>query len=172
MIPAIAIKAALSKAASAIGLKGFLAIGAAIALGICWWGWSRAADQRDEARETIAELVAASKAAQRLAESQKATVEQRYRELAERASNDHENANLRASDAADRYIASNRVQCPSDRRAASPAIAAAEDHGASVFADVPADPFVAVSESDVRACSAAAAYAVSAFEWASGLEKD
>jgi len=162
----------LATIASKIGLRGFLAIGAAIALGICWWGWSRAADQRDEARETIAELVAASKAAQKLAESQKAAVEARYRELAERASNDHENANLRASDATDRFIAANRVQCPSDRRAASPAITAAEDHGASVFADLPADPVVAVSESDVRACSAAAAYAVSAHEWAVGLEKD
>jgi len=157
--------------ASKIGLRGFLAIGTAIALGICWWGWSRAADQRDEARETIAELVAASKAAQKLAESQKAAVEARYRELAERASNDHENANLRASDATDRFIAANRVQCPADRRAASPAITAAEDHGASVPADVPTDTFVVVSESDVRACSAAAAYAVSAFEWAVGLER-
>jgi len=156
--------------ASKIGIRGFIAIGAAIALGICWWGWSRAADQRDEARETIAELVAASKAAQKLAESQKAAVEARYRELAERASNDHENANLRASDATDRFIAANRVQCPADRRAASPAITAAEYHGASVPVDVSADTFVSVSESDVRACSAAAAYAVSAYEWAAGLE--
>lgn len=161
----------LTSLATKIGLRRFLAIGAAIALGICWWGWSRAADQRDRARETIAELVAASKAAQRLAESQKAAVEQRYRELSERASNDHENANLRASDAADRYIASRRVQCPSDRRTASPTIATAEDHGASVFADVPETSQLVISEPDLYLLTGAAAYAVSCRNWAVGLER-
>lgn len=53
VIPFLAIKGALSKAASAIGLRGFIAIGAAIALALCWWGWSRAADQRDEARASL-----------------------------------------------------------------------------------------------------------------------
>jgi hypothetical protein len=43
----------LGKLASAIGIKGFIVIGMALALAVCWWGWTRAADARDEAEADL-----------------------------------------------------------------------------------------------------------------------
>jgi len=44
---------AAGKIAAAIGIKGFVAIGMALALAVCWWGWTRAAGARDEARTAL-----------------------------------------------------------------------------------------------------------------------
>jgi hypothetical protein len=95
--------------------------------------------------------------------------EQNYRNLAQEADHHAEQARSDALAAADRYITDHRFVCPRnqsgiDRAAASPA---SVDPG--VPASVPADSFVAVSDADVRACSAATAYAVAAHDWAAGL---
>jgi hypothetical protein len=39
--------------AAAIGVRGFIAIALAIALAVCWWGWSSAAEKRDELAATV-----------------------------------------------------------------------------------------------------------------------
>lgn len=41
---------ALGKLASIVGIRGGMAIALALALAVCWWGWSNAADKRDELR--------------------------------------------------------------------------------------------------------------------------
>lgn len=65
-----------------------------------------------------------------------------------------------ARDDTDRYIAAHSVR--QERVCTSPATPAPS---AGVSQELPADTFVAVSDSDVRACSEAVIYAVSAHNW-------
>lgn len=44
----------LGKAASAIGIKGFAALGAMLMAGVFWIGWTSAANDRDKARSELA----------------------------------------------------------------------------------------------------------------------
>ncbi|MCR4297244.1 MAG: hypothetical protein NUV75_00615 [Gallionella sp.] len=44
----------LGKAAAAIGIKGFAALGALIMAGVFWIGWTSAANDRDKARSELA----------------------------------------------------------------------------------------------------------------------
>jgi hypothetical protein len=93
-----------------------------------------------------------------------------YTEVAEKIDVEHDHAQDEARSAADRYIADNRLRCPADRGASGRTAPAAPGNGAGVPQSVPAPALVAVSDADVRACTAAATYALKAHEWATALE--
>lgn len=155
----------MSAALNFLGIRGLIALGLAVALAAVMWRADRISGQRDAAMQTIAEMKAASIASQRLAERQKAEYEARYRELAERASYGYEKGKTDAMDAAERYIAAHRVQCPNGS-APGGTSPAADDSAAGIPAGVPGPGFVVVSDTDLRACTAATVYAVKAREWA------
>jgi hypothetical protein len=73
-----------------------------------------------------------------------------------------------AHSAADRYIATHRVQPAPAGNRASPTIAAASGGSAIVPAIVPTDT-VLVSSGDVQQCTDAATYALNAHRWAESL---
>lgn len=162
MIPGI------STLASSIGIKGGAIIALCIALAVCWFGWDRAALQRDVARAQVKELIAASEEAGRLAERQKAEIEARYRNLAERT----DNATIeRLEDElgnAERFIAANRV-CPSDRGSPSRPAPAAGDNGPGNTdgpGEAPELDGVIVPADDVRICTINTTRLEAAREWA------
>lgn len=96
--------------------------------------------------------------------------EQQYRNLAQEADHDAEQAHSDALAAADRYIASHRFVCPRDQGGVDRPAANPGGGNPGVPASLPADSLVAISDADVRACSAATAYAVEAHNWAVGIE--
>ena len=95
--------------------------------------------------------------------------EAKYRTKANEADQSYRADLADARAAADRYIAAHRVRNQALARDASGALASAPDRGPGVPASLPADAFVAVSDSDVQACTEAVTYAVGAHEWALGL---
>ena len=128
---------------------------------------------RDErADREMSEMLASVEAGQeraRAAQQAALDAEQaRYDELAERTDREYQIAQVEAMSAADRYITANRVRPPSGS-VASPASAAPQGDGAGLPENLPADPFVAVSDADVRTCTVATTYAVEAFLWANRL---
>lgn len=152
-----------------LGVKGLTCIALGLALAVAMWRADAISGQRDRARQQVAQMEATSKASQMLAERQKAQTEARYRELAERASDDHEKAKERALAAAGDLIARNRLHEAGGNSTGS-APAASEGSNPGTGAGVPADSLVAVSEPDVQACSLATAYALTLREWALSLE--
>ena len=95
--------------------------------------------------------------------------EARYRSKANDADREHQTRLVDARSATDAYLGRMRTKaasCP-----ASGAVASAEGGGAGVPANVPADSFVAISDSDVQACAAATIYAIEAHNWAMTLAK-
>ena len=143
------------------------------AIVIVWLAYRAGYNARDErADREMSEMLASVEAGQeraRAAQQAAMDAEQaRYDELAERTDANAEIAQVAAMDAANRYIERNRVR-PSDRSVASDTSAAPQGDGSGVPAPVPADPFVAVTDADVRACTIATTYAVEAFLWANRL---
>lgn len=137
-----------------------------------WSGKHRALDQRDAARELLADEKAGREAdgaewdrSVAAAKAATAAAVAKSKEIASHAQTTHD---ALAADAAGlrRYIAAHRV-----RGEAGAAVAArpADDLGAAVPADTAAGPFVAASEADIFACDAAYVYAASAHEWAMEL---
>lgn len=125
-------------------------------------GWKPKAERLQRTIDTFDE---AQKEARKLAEAAVRAKEQEWKDKADVADDRNELAQDSALDAAERYIAANRM-CPADRGSTRSASPAAAPDRASVPAGVPADRLVAVSDDDVRACSAATAYALSAHQWA------
>ena len=73
-------------------------------------------------------------------------------------------------DYADRHrITTCGVRGQGDRGPSSQSAAAAESGRAGLHAELPADSFVAVSDPDVQACTAAVTWAVGAYNWAQTL---
>ena len=83
------------------------------------------------------------------------------KEQARAADQSHEKQLADARSATDRYIAANRVRTPGSCHSPAPATA-----DAGVPQEVSSSPLVAVSDSDVRACTDAVIYAVEAYRWA------
>ncbi len=143
-----------------------------LACGLLWRGWNHADDEtavqvagRAADRKAVAD---AQVEAARLAIAAKAATEARYRANAERIDHAHETQLADARSDVDRYIADHRVRAQgvAGSRGGTPATADNRDPG--VLAGLPAN-YVPVAESDLRACAAATAYALSAREWALGL---
>lgn len=122
---------------------------------------------RNEAREELAQRIATEKAATGAQARVNQAATEHYREVANVADTKHDEMVDRAWDATRQYVATHRLQ-PQDRTCEAPAAPGGD--GAQVPAPVPANPDVAVSELDVRRCSEATAYAVSAYEWANSLK--
>lgn len=97
-------------------------------------------------------------------------IETQSKGLADNADKAFESGRAAAMDAADRYILAHRVRTPKGSGSAIGTPAPAKDGSAGVPAELPADA-VLVSEIDVRACTAAADYALRAHEWAMSVEK-
>lgn len=93
-------------------------------------------------------------------------LEKVLKELAHAVDDEHKGHAADAMAAGRRYADTHRVPKACPIRASAPA----EDRSAGVPERVPADSLVAVHDADVQACSAATAYAVDAFKWASGIE--
>lgn len=126
-------------------------------------GWKPKAQRL---QHTIDEFDKAQKEAGRLAQAALEAKEREYRNLAERIDDEHERAESAAMGAADRFIAANRVRTACDRSTPGATVASPEGGGARVPESVPTDSLVGVTDADVRACSAATAYAVKAHDWA------
>lgn len=108
--------------------------------------------------------------AERLQQAVNDAKEQAYTDIAERIDDAQIDAQGAVLSAADQYIAANRVRPQADRCASGGPSGPSEGGGAGVPAEVPADTLVAISDADVRTCSAAAAYAVGAHNWALEIE--
>ncbi|CAB4120780.1 hypothetical protein UFOVP5_17 [uncultured Caudovirales phage] len=156
------IAAALTRYWSHIGLAVALAL-----LAVAWMGWraEKALRQADRASYAQAQADAALIAKRALD-----AVEARYRRNAENADQTYTKELADARSSADRYIATHRVRVPSVAGNASGTVASASGGSAGVSDTVPASA-VMVSDGDVQACTAAAAYAVKAHEWALTLAK-
>jgi hypothetical protein len=99
-----------------------------------------------------------------------ANQERHYAGLAITSDRRHREALAHAGADADRYIAAHRLLRAQIARGASGAAAApAPGDDTGLPEELPADRFVAVSDDDVRRCTAATRYALDAFEWARGL---
>jgi len=100
--------------------------------------------------------------------------ERRTAANAERSDVFHAQDKTRAAEAgrdyADRHrITAGGLRAETDRGASSQALATAESGRSGVSAEVPADTFVAVSDPDLQACTAAVTYAVAAHNWAATI---
>ncbi len=123
-------------------------------------------------QETIANYKLAQEVATVKAERQRREIEEQYRRNADEAEDLHAAALANAGDAAKRYIERNRLRAQGAQCPASGAAPAASSDGAVVPAPAPAAPeLVAVTEADIRACSAAVTYGDAAHSWAMTLTK-
>lgn len=135
---------------------------AVIALaGLSLWLWHG----RNEARDALAQRIAAEKAATGAQKRVNDTAQAHYTEKAHEADTKHADMVAAAFDATQRYIAQHRLQ-PADRTCQAPAPASGD--GAGVPAEVPSG--IVVGEADVRACADLYAYSVSAHQWARSLK--
>lgn len=124
-----------------------------------WQGWNKA-------NAYSAALISASDKASAAFRAQIKAQQDSYNILAKETDREHKKALADAGDRTDRFIAANRVRpqaCRPDR-----ATQASQDQAAAA-PQVSAPDAVLVDASDVRACSAAAVYAQSSYEWAQGL---
>jgi hypothetical protein len=122
---------------------------------------------RQDARHELAEVIAAQKAAAGAQKRVNDAAQAHYERKANEADTRHDALVADVRTDTDRFIANRRVR-PQDRTCQAPASPSSDDPG--VHDEVSANPVVAVSEPDVRACADAAAYAVSAYQWAQSLK--
>lgn len=125
--------------------------------------WRAAAKKADATLALVkpAQDLALAKAKQAIVDT-----EARYKELANAADQDHAAAVADARTDADAYAAAHRVPaCPAG--ATRSATTRAESGSSSFSPDLSASSIV--GDADLRACSGAAAYALAAHQWASGL---
>ena len=127
--------------------------------------FKRTIDEFDEAQEQA--LLAAQAAKER--------AEKNYRDLAERIDDAAQEARVGHMDAAERFIAANRVVCPSNRGATGRPAAPAGDNRARDGEGAGGTPLVdaglvAVPEGDVRICTVNTLQAEAGRAWALELE--
>lgn len=125
-----------------------------------WGAWERsgrlkALDQRNECR-------AASQTAAAQTKTMREQERRQYEEKARHADQEHNEALADARAAADAYIRSHRVRPSGYQRPAEPISQAGV---AAEPSPVPSAGFVAVSDADVQACTAATVYAVTAHNY-------
>jgi hypothetical protein len=143
------------------------AIKGPLGIGFHYEGWKPSAERLQHDLDNVK---AAQEVALERALEAKHRAETKYMTLANRIDLDAQNARTGAMADAERFIVANRVRCQAVGGSGSGTVAASGDRDPSVPESLPAGPFVAVSEADVRACTGAASYAVSAHNWAAGLE--
>jgi hypothetical protein len=122
-----------------------------------------------KANAVLVQIPAAQAAALAAAKRAIADKEQQYRDQAHAADTTHDTHLADTGTAADRYIDTHRVPvCPASGATGATA-SSPQGSGSGLPASVPSAPVVAVSDADVRACTAAATYALDARAWALGL---
>lgn len=126
------------------------------------WFWRG----RNEARDELAQHIAAEKAATGAQKRVNDAAETHYKEVADVADTKHEDMVANAFDVTQRFINERRVQ--PDRACKAPPPAA--DRGPVVPTEVPSNPVVAVEDADVQRCTDATVYAVGAHNWAQSLK--
>lgn len=126
--------------------------------------------ERAAHKETIANYKLAQEAAAVKAERQLREVEALYRRNADEAENLHAEQLADANAAAERFIRDNSVRTQSAQCSPSGTAATAASERAGVPAPMPSGA-VMVSADDVRACTGAVTYALSAREWAMTLNE-
>ena len=140
---------------------------AALALsGWLWRGWSHEATARHADADRFA---AAQVEAEALAQRALAETERKYRIKAHEADTQYSAQLADARSATADYIRSHRVRAV-DQGATGQAAAPAASGNPGVRPAMPADSLVAVSDSDVQACTDATVYAVRLREWALSLQ--
>lgn len=123
--------------------------------------WRAAARKADA---TLALVKPAQDLALAKAQAAIAAKEAQYKDQANAADQTHNAIKASTSDDADRFIAANRVPvCPASGPARTTP-ASPQGSGSSIPADLSAS--TVVSDSDVRACAGAVAYATAAHDWA------
>lgn len=137
--------------------------------GWLWWHDSRVIEDRDKAIHVAAEQIKGMEAASeqnRLAQIAAVKAkEQHYKDIAHEADKEHAEQLADANDALARYIATHRVRPESPGGGFSAPGGTAESGSAEVPAGLSADSFVAVSDDDMRRCTAIATYALDAHNW-------
>lgn len=139
---------------------------ALVAAGWFWHGKGVALKERDAALTQNAQILAASKEAERLAVAAREATETRYRNLANAIDKEHASKLADAGTRTDAYIRLHQV------RGCSPgkAIASAQGNNPGIPSEVPAGSLVALTDSDVQACAGAVTYAMDARNWALSLK--
>lgn len=127
-----------------------------------WQGWNKA-------EAYSAALISASDKASAAFRAQIKAQQESYNILAKETDREHKKALADAGDRTDRFIAARRVRPETCGAASPPQASQGEDPRAPEAA--PADA-VLVEAGDVRACSAAAVYAQSSYEWGQKLLRD
>lgn len=142
---------------------------AALALCALLWGYIEhrsAAKWHTQASKAIATLNSERAAA----EAAKAKAEQRYKDLAHDADQNHDALVAQGDARLAAYIAAHRVREAAQAYPASPA----QGGNPAVLANSAQSPIVegvTISEADLRTCDANYAYARAAFEWAAKLNE-
>ena len=125
-------------------------------------------------RGSLAEIQAAQKVAEARAIAAKLEAERKYAEKAKEIDREHQAELADASDRAARYIAANRVQCPSVGSPGSGAVAAADGSGAT-SSDGPGSTAivdaVAVEAEDIHICTTNTSRLQAVRDWAKGLSR-
>lgn len=132
-----------------------------VVLALCAWLYHG----RKEAREELAQHIAAERAATGAQKRVNQAATKHYEDVANVADTNHADMVADAFDATQRYIAKHRLQ-PADRACQAPAPAASGDPG--VPPEVPAG--IVVGEADVRACADLYVYSVASHDWAQSLK--
>ncbi len=134
-----------------------------------------AGPKAERLQRTIDEIDRAQDDALAAAELAKARAEADYRNLAERIDDEALEAHADARTDAERYIAANRVRCPTDRGTGGGTTTAPGDSGAGSSTGAGSAPVmdagVLVSEEDIFICTVNTVQAEEAREWALELMK-
>lgn len=129
--------------------------------------WRAAARKADA---TIAKFSDAQKQATIAAQTAHDAQEQRYKDLANAADQNHAAQTASADDAVARYIASHRVPaCPTSGAAGSTAASAGRSDPESAVRPDSAPDMVAVTPGDIRVCTDNTLRLEAARDWAAGL---
>lgn len=178
-VAAFAARLSLSGIAIAV-LAGLLAVQTVRLEGFKFWplsweGWKPKAERLDS---VIDGIVQAETTARIRAEQARQETERKYAELAERTDREAHIAQEAALDAAERFIAANRVRCAPDRSAASAAVAPASSDSAGSgdgpggTSELDEVSLVAVPDEDVRICTRNTNRLIAAREWGLELQGD
>lgn len=150
-------------------LRSYWSYGALLVVSAFAWHFdARAVANAETVRVQAASFKQAQAMATQIAQAALQHEQAQYQAKATEADSAYQAQLADARGAADRYIASHRVQPAAASRGADATSAPAEGGGSPVPASVPSDAVV-VSTEDVQACTAVTAYALKAHSWAATI---
>jgi len=140
----------------------------AVVSALAWHFDARAVANADAVRVQAEQFKAAQAAATVIAQQALAHEQSIYQAKAVEADSAYQTQLAAAQSAADRYIATHRVQPAAVARDPVTAVGSAQGSGAGVPANAAA-PGVVVSADDVQRCTDATTYALKAYDWANSI---